>query len=287
MKLASYVSDGKPQFGAVVNGGLVNLSGRMPGGIMTLRAAIAADAMDAMRELAAKHAPDLAIDAVQFLPLIPRPAQIFAAGVNYLDHVEETGRKPRSMEDGPSFFLRLRSSLVGHGQPVIRPKVSSKLDFEGELALVVGRGGRHIPQDQALSHMAGYTCFMDGSVRDYQKHSVSIGKNFLGSGPLGPWMVTTDEIPDPTTLQLTTRLNGETMQHCGLDKLIFPIPFLVSYLSRMTPLQPGDIIATGTPSGVGRDRKPAVWMRPGDRIEVEISGIGTLSNTVVAEEALA
>lgn len=284
MKLASYVLDGKPQFGAVVGGGLVNLSGRLPGGITSLRAAIAADAMNAVRELSAKHSPDVALDAVLFLPLIPEPAQVFAAGVNYLDHVEETGRKARTMDDGPSFFLRLRSSLVGHGQPVLRPKVSSKLDFEGELALVVGRGGRHIPEDQALSHLAGYTCFMDGSVRDYQKHSVSIGKNFLNTGPLGPWMVTTDEIPDPTKLQLTTRLNGETMQHCGLDKLIFPISFLVSYLSRMTPLQPGDIIATGTPSGVGRDRKPAVWMKHGDRIAVEISGIGTLSNPIVDEE---
>ena len=284
MKLASYLAGGKPQFGAVVAGGLVTLSGRLPDTLSTLREAIAADAMNTLRELASRHAPDVALDAVQFLPLIPDSAHFFAAGVNYLDHVEETGRKPRTLEDGPSFFLRLRSSLVGHGQPVIRPSVSDKLDFEGELALVIGRGGRHIPEDQALSHLAGYTCFMDGSVRDYQKHAVSTGKNFQCTGPLGPWMVTTDDIPDPAVLQLTTRLNGQTMQQAGLDKLIFSIPFLVSYLSRVTPLLPGDIIATGTPSGVGRDRKPPVWMRPGDRIEVEISGIGTLSNPITAEQ---
>lgn len=283
MKLASYLIDGKPQFGAVVDGGLVPMSGRLPGIGTSLRQALAAGQLDAMRALADARAPSLALGDVQFMPLIPDPQQFFAAGVNYRDHVEETGRKVRTMEDGPAFFLRLHGSLVGHGQPVIRPRVSDHLDYEGELALVVGSGGRHIPEDQALSRLAGYTCFMDGSVRDYQKHSVSIGKNFRCTGPLGPWMVTTDEIADPAQLALTTRLNGAVMQRGSLDQLIFSIPFLVSYLSRVTPLLPGDIIATGTPAGVGRDRKPAVWMRPGDTIEVEISGIGTLSNPVVGE----
>ncbi len=283
MKLASYVVDGKRLFGAVVVDGVVTVSGRLPGGCLGLREALAYHAMDAMRELVAGCSADLPLAGLNFLPVIPEPAHFFAAGVNYRDHVAETGRKVRSMEDGPSFFLRLPSSVVGHGQPVICPRASPHLDYEGELALVVGRGGRHIPEDQALSHLAGYTCFMDGSVRDYQKHSVSIGKNFEGTGPLGPWMVTTDEIPDPTRLHLTTRLNGQVMQQGSLDDLIFTIPFLISYLSRVTPLQPGDIIATGTPSGVGRDRKPPVWMRAGDHIEVEIDGIGILSNSIVAE----
>jgi 2-keto-4-pentenoate hydratase/2-oxohepta-3-ene-1,7-dioic acid hydratase in catechol pathway len=283
MKLASYLLDGKPQFGAVVDDGLITLTGRSPKGSTSLRDSLARDSLDDLKRLVEGRRPDASIGSVQFLPVIPDPAQFFAAGVNYRAHVEETGRKVRTMDDGPAFFLRLHSSLVAHDQPVIRPKASSKLDFEGELALVIGRGGRHIPESEALSHLAGYTCFMDGSVRDYQKHSVSVGKNFQHTGPLGPWMVTTDEIPDPTTLTLATRLNGETMQQGRLDDLIFSIPFIVSYLSRITPLQPGDVIATGTPSGVGRDREPSVWMKPGDRIEVDISGIGVLSNPIEAE----
>ncbi len=287
MKLASYRADGRRLFGALVNDGLVTFSGRLPPACTTLREALQAGAMDAMRDLAQQHRPDLALADVQLLPLIPEGAQFFAAGVNYRAHVEETGRKVRSAEDGPAFFLRLPSSLAGHGQGLVRPRVSTHFDFEGELAVVIGRAGRHIAEADALGHVAGYTCFMDGSIRDYQKHSVSIGKNFQATGPLGPWMVTADEIPDPAALTLTTRLNGETMQHSGLDQLIFSIPFLISYLSRITPLQPGDVIATGTPGGIGRERTPPVWMRPGDRIEVDISRIGVLSNPIVAEEDLA
>lgn len=285
MKLASYVLHGQPVFGALVGGGLMTLSGRLPG-CASLRDVLMADRLGALREIVAGGGrPDAPVDAVAFLPLIHDGAQVFAAGVNYRDHVEETGRKVRTMDDGPSFFLRLRSSLVGHGQPVVRPKASHHLDYEGELALVVGKAGRHIPEERALDHLAGYTIFMDGSVRDYQKHSVSVGKNFQHTGPLGPWLVTRDEIPDPAKLSLTTRLNGQVMQHATTELLIFTIPFLVSYLSRATPLQPGDVIATGTPGGVGRDRKPPVWMQPGDRIEVEIEGIGTLANPIVDEAA--
>ncbi|MFL9926353.1 fumarylacetoacetate hydrolase family protein [Herbaspirillum lusitanum] len=283
MKLASYLADGQATFGALAKDGLVRMNGRLPAGIQTLRQAIEADCFDAMRDIAARHSADHALADVRFLPVVPDAIHMFAAGVNYRAHVEETGRKVRTMEDGPAFFLRLHSSLVGHGEPIVRPQVSTCFDFEGELALVVGRGGRHIPEASALEHLAGYTCFMDGSVRDYQKHSVSIGKNFQSTGPLGPWMVTRDEIPDPTKLTLVTRLNDEVMQTGHLSDLIFNIPFIVSYLSRITPLQPGDIIATGTPGGVGKDRTPPVWMQRGDRIAVEIEGIGTLTNTVIDE----
>lgn len=286
MKLASYVASGEAMFGAVVEGGLVHFTGRLAG-CTSLREAIAQDRIAEMREITTKHAPDVALDAVQWLPVIPDPVNFFAAGVNYRDHVEETGKKQRSMDDGPSFFLRLRSSMAGHGQPLLRPRVSQHFDFEGELALIIGKGGRHIPEDEALSHLAGYTCFMDGSIRDYQKHSVSAGKNFQTTGPLGPWITTADEVPDPTKLQLTTRLNGQVMQHCGLDMLLFPLPFLISYVSRITTLQPGDVIATGTPGGVGRDRKPPVWMKAGDCIEVDINGLGVLSNPIVDEDAMA
>ncbi len=167
---------------------------------------------------------------------------------------------------------------------MIRPKISTQFDFEGELAVIIGRGGRHIPMERALEHVAGYTCFVDGSVRDYQKFSVTSGKNFPGTGPLGPWMVTTDEIPDPTRLTLTTRLNGQEMQRSGTDLLIYSIPHIVAFCSDFTALAPGDVIATGTPEGVGHRRNPQVWMKAGDVLEVEITGIGTLRTKIVDEE---
>jgi 2-keto-4-pentenoate hydratase/2-oxohepta-3-ene-1,7-dioic acid hydratase in catechol pathway len=182
-------------------------------------------------------------------------------------------------------FLRLTNTLIGHEGEMIRPTVSQNFDFEGELAVVIGRGGRHIPMERALDHVAGYTCFVDGSVRDYQKFSVTSGKNFPGTGPLGPWMVTTDDIPDPTKLTLMTRLNGQEMQRSGTDLLIYSIPHIIAFCSDFTTLTPGDIIATGTPEGVGHRRNPQVWMKPGDVLEVEITGIGTLRSRIVDEKA--
>jgi 2-keto-4-pentenoate hydratase/2-oxohepta-3-ene-1,7-dioic acid hydratase in catechol pathway len=161
--------------------------------------------------------------------------------------------------------------------------VSTNLDFEGELALVIGRGGRHIKAENALGHVAGYTCFCDGSVRDFTKYSLVASKNFIGTGPLGPWIVTTDEIPDPTLLTLVTRLNGVEMQRSGTDMLIHSIPTIIAFCSMFTPLAPGDIIATGTPDGIGAKRNPPVWMKAGDILEVEVSGVGTL-RTRVADE---
>ena len=171
-------------------------------------------------------------------------------------------------------FVRFADTLVGHGGELIRPKVSDNFDFEGELAVVIGKGGRHIAAERALDHVAGYTCFVDGSVRDYQKFSVTSGKNFPGTGPLGPWLVTTDEIPDPSRLTLMTRLNGKEMQHSTTDLLIYSIPQIIAFCSDFTALSPGDVIATGTPEGVGHSRKPPLWMKPGDTLEVEITGIG-------------
>ena len=182
-------------------------------------------------------------------------------------------------------FIRRPNTLLGHEGEMIRPSVSQNFDFEGELTVVIGRGGRHIPVARALDHVAGYTCFVDGSVRDYQKFSVTSGKNFPGTGPLGPWLVTTDEIPDPTKLTLMTRLNGQEMQRSGTDLLIYSIPQIISFCSDFTPLSPGDVIATGTPEGVGHRRNPQVWMKPGDVLEVEITGIGVLRNRMVDEKA--
>jgi 2-keto-4-pentenoate hydratase/2-oxohepta-3-ene-1,7-dioic acid hydratase in catechol pathway len=178
-------------------------------------------------------------------------------------------------------FIRFADTLVGHGGELIRPKVSDNFDFEGELALVIGKGGRHIAPDRALEHVAGYTCFVDGSVRDYQKFSVTSGKNFPGTGPLGPWLVTTDEIPDPGRLTLMTRLNGKEVQRSPTDLLIYSIPQIIAFCSDFTALSPGDVISTGTPEGVGHSRKPPLWMKAGDALEVEITGIGVLRADVV------
>jgi 2-keto-4-pentenoate hydratase/2-oxohepta-3-ene-1,7-dioic acid hydratase in catechol pathway len=180
-------------------------------------------------------------------------------------------------------FIRFTDTLVGHEGEMIRPKLSDNFDFEGELTMVIGKGGRHIPIDRALDHVAGYTIFVDGSVRDFQKHSVTAGKNFPATGPLGPWLVTSDVIPDPQRLELTTRLNGTVVQHDTTDHMIFDVATIIEYLSTVTWLEPGDVIATGTPDGVGLGRKPPLWMKAGDKVEVEISGIGILSVNVVDE----
>ncbi len=277
MKLASYRLDGQDTYGAVVGDGVVTLGGRTH---PTLRDALAAGALGELRAAAAGKTPDRKLADITWLPLIPNPAKILCVGINYKSHAEETGRDTMA---NPQMFLRLTNTLVGHDGEMIRPKVSTHFDFEGELAAIIGKGGRHIKESDALAHVAGYTCFVDGSVRDYQKHSVTSGKNFIGTGPLGPWLATSDEIPDPTKLTLTTRLNGQEMQRSGTDMLIYSIPKIISYVSDFTPLEPGDIIATGTPAGVGHRRNPPVWMKAGDVLEVEITGIGTLRSRIVDE----
>jgi 2-keto-4-pentenoate hydratase/2-oxohepta-3-ene-1,7-dioic acid hydratase in catechol pathway len=233
-----------------------------------------------MRRMAKEAAPDRRLGEIKFLPTIPRPGKILCAGLNYRSHVVEMGRE---LPKQPSMFARFTDTLVGHGGEMIRPAVSDNFDFEGELALVVGKSGRHIKPETALDHVAGYTCFVDGSVRDYQKFSVTSGKNFPSTGPLGPWIVTTDEITDPSRLALTTRLNGQIVQHATTDLLIYSIPQIIAFCSDFTPLSAGDVIATGTPEGVGHSRKPPLWMKPGDTLEVEISGIGVLRAHVVGE----
>jgi 2-keto-4-pentenoate hydratase/2-oxohepta-3-ene-1,7-dioic acid hydratase in catechol pathway len=281
MKLASYVADGKACFGVVVGDGVVTMNQRLGGRYAGLREAIAAGALAEIRKAADGAKPDHALADIRWLPAIPNPERILCAGINYRSHAAETGRE---LPKQPSMFIRLTDTLVGHEGEMIRPSVSQHFDFEGELALVIGRGGRHIPVERALEHVAGYTCFVDGSVRDYQKFSVTSGKNFPGTGPLGPWIVTSDEIPDPTRLTLSTRLNGKEMQHSGTDLLIYSVPQIIAFCSDFTALAPGDVIATGTPEGVGHRRNPALWMKPGDVLEVEISGIGTLRSRVVDEQ---
>ena len=240
---------------------------------------------ESRRELAAacEGEPDYRFADVRLLPPIVESAKIICVGLNYHGHVRETGRDPNAQ---PTLFLRLADSHVGHEASLICPRASGKFDFEGEVAVIIGKPGRHIPAESALEHIGGYTCYNDGSARDWQRHSSQFtsGKNFFASGSVGPWIVTADEVGSPNDLSVTTRLNGSVVQKGDLTQLIFSIPYLISYISTFTPLRVGDIIATGTPEGVGMSRTPPLWMVPGDRIEVEISHIGSLSNNVQAED---
>jgi 2-keto-4-pentenoate hydratase/2-oxohepta-3-ene-1,7-dioic acid hydratase in catechol pathway len=278
MKLLSFVADGKELFGALRSDGIVTMNERI--GRATLREALATGMIEQMRKLAREAKPDRELATIKFLPAIPRPEKILCAGINYRDHAAETGRE---LPKTPSLFARFADTLVGHDGEMIRPLVSHEFDFEGELAVVIGRGGRHIKPERALDHVAGYTCFVDGSVRDYQKISVTAGKNFPATGPLGPWIVTTDEIPDPSRLTLTTRLNGVEVQRSSTDLLIHSVPDIIAFCSDLTPLSPGDVIATGTPAGVGHSRRPPLWMKAGDVLEVEITDIGVLRARIIDE----
>ncbi|HVZ53689.1 MAG TPA: fumarylacetoacetate hydrolase family protein [Pseudolabrys sp.] len=280
MRLASVTIDARSTFGLIKGDKLLDVGAMIGRQYPDLRALLAAGPA-LLGELREREA-DIPLDAVQFLPVIPNPDKIICVGLNYRSHVAETGR---TESERPAIFLRLAASQVGHRAPMICPAVSAQFDYEGELAVVIGRRGRNIPQERALDYVAGYSCYNDGSIRDWQRHTHqwTPGKNFPGTGAFGPWLVTADEIPDPTVLTLVTRLNGETVQSTSLDLLIFTIPEIVAYVSTWTELIPGDVIVTGTPGGVGFKRNPPLFMRPGDTVEVEISQVGTLSNPIAAE----
>ncbi|MGJ4930712.1 fumarylacetoacetate hydrolase family protein [Bradyrhizobium sp. HKCCYLS2038] len=282
MKLVSFVIDGRAGYGAVKGDGVVDLGRRLPS--KSLRALLEAGALgDAAKLLAAEQA-DYPLSAITFAPVIADPGKIICVGLNYRDHVAETGR---TVTEKPALFARFPTSQVGHLQPIVRPDVSEHFDYEGELALVIGKAGRHVRREDALTHIAGYSCYNEGSIRDWQRHTSQFlsGKTFDKSGAFGPWLVTADEIPDPSRLTLQTRLNGETVQQTTTDLLITDVPDLIVYCSTIMTLLPGDVIVTGTPGGVGFKRTPPLFMKPGDTVEVEISGIGVLRNSVTAEAA--
>jgi 2-keto-4-pentenoate hydratase/2-oxohepta-3-ene-1,7-dioic acid hydratase in catechol pathway len=241
-----------------------------------------ADGLRKAEEVVATERADHALDAIAFAPVIPDPGKIICVGLNYRDHVAETGR---TVTEKPALFARFPTSQVGHLRPIIRPRVSEQFDYEGELAVVIGRPGRHIGRADALAHVAGYACYNEGSIRDWQRHTSQFlaGKTFDCSGAFGPWLVTSDEIPDPGKLTLQTRLNGEIVQNTTTDLMIGDVPDLIVYCSTIMTLMPGDVIVTGTPGGVGLKRTPPLFMKPGDTVEVEISGIGVLCNPVAAE----
>jgi 2-keto-4-pentenoate hydratase/2-oxohepta-3-ene-1,7-dioic acid hydratase in catechol pathway len=281
MKLASYVADGVASYGVVTPDGVITMNDRFGGHAASLREALAGNLLPQIREAAAHGRADHKLSDIKFLPAIPNPEKVLCVGINYKSHAAEHGAEAPKL---PNIFTRFVNTLVAHDGEMIRPKVSTSFDFEGELALVISKGGRHIKAANALDHVAGYTCFCDASVRDFTKYSLVASKNFLGTGPLGPWIVTADEIPDPTRLTLVTRLNGQEMQRSGTDMLIHSIPAIIEFCSVFTPLGPGDIIATGTPDGIGAKRNPPVWMKAGDILEVEISEIGTLRNRIADEK---
>lgn len=282
MRLMSFIRGQTPGFGLVVDGGVVDCGKRL-GGHADLRALLQSGELESLGRFATAG-PDYALEEVRFLPVIPNPAaKLLCIGINYRPHMLEMGREP---PDYPMVFVRFAGSLVGHAESIVRPSASEKFDYEGELAVIIGRRARHVPRAKALDYVAGFSCFNDGSLRDFQRHTSQFtpGKNFASSGAFGPWLVTRDEIPDPAALRLQTRLNGELMQSESTGELHFPIDRLIEYITTWTELEPGDVIATGTPGGVGAGRKPPVWMRAGDRIEVDISGIGCLINDVVDED---
>jgi len=282
MKLASFREDNRESYGAVIGANIVDLGRALGGRYRDLRSLIAEGGLPAAAQIVHATPADIPACDVGWRPVIPNPDKIICVGLNYKAHIREVGRK---IEDQPVLFLRLPSSHVGHLQPIVRPKVSEQFDYEGELAVIIGRDGRHIPAGRAFDHVAGYSIYNDGSVRDWQRHThqYTPGKNFLASGAFGPWMATADEIPHPAELRLTTRLNAEIVQDAYVSDLLFTIDQLIAYASTFTPLVAGDVIVTGTPSGVGAARKPPLWMRPGDVVEVSVDVIGTLRNPVVQE----
>jgi 2-keto-4-pentenoate hydratase/2-oxohepta-3-ene-1,7-dioic acid hydratase in catechol pathway len=281
MKLITFKVDGVESYGTVSEEGIRDAGVHLRDQFSDLTTILAGDALDALSAAATKS-DTIPFESVEICPVIPNPNKILCIGINYEAHRLETCR-PGS--DYPTVFIRFADTLLGHSQPILKPSASDQVDWEGELAVIIGRSGRAIPKSEALSHVAGYACFNDVSIRDWQRHTgqFSPGKNFPSTGPFGPWLVTTDDIPDPHSLTLITRVNGKEMQRTSTDDLIFDVPALIEYISTFTPLAPGDIISTGTPGGVGHARKPPVYLKGGDSVEVEISGIGVLENPVINE----
>ncbi len=286
MKFTTYLRNGQPRLGAVEGDAVVDLNDAQPQVPSDLRAALLAgvDLCTVAKAALASDAPRQPLASLTLAPLVPEPGKIVCLGLNYYDHAKESGRqKP----EYPWFFYRGASSLLAHGAPTLRPRVSEKFDYEAELAVVIGKRGKHLSQDRALDLVFGYSCFNDISVRDYQKRTPqwTIGKNFDATGGFGPMLVSADELPRGAEgLRISGRLNGEVMQDANTTDMIWGVAETIALLTECLTLEPGDVIVMGTPAGVGQSRTPPVWMKAGDRFEVEIERIGTLVNTVVDEK---
>ncbi len=281
MRWLSFERDGAVSFGYITSDGegVVDLGARSE--FATLREAIEADALAGLPGQYGDQA-DLALDGLTFAPTITDPKKILCVGLNYKAHQEETGR---GGEGVPTIFARFAAAQVAHNQPMIKPRESDTLDFEGEIAMIIGKGGRRISRANAMEHVAGFGIYNDGSVREYQRHTSQFtpGKNFTATGGFGPWMMTKDEIGDLSQMELTTRLNGEVMQNAKAELLVHGFEELIEFCSTFIDLEPGDVIVTGTPGGVGAARKPPVFMQHGDEIEIEVTPIGKLVNPIISE----
>ncbi|MDF7667366.1 fumarylacetoacetate hydrolase family protein [Orbaceae bacterium ESL0727] len=279
MKLASYLVSGKASYGILTPDGIIDLGSKLGHQYPDLKSLIGAqDGLTQAKTFA--HSPcDLQEDQIVYLPTIPNPNKILCVGMNYAEkRVEFNETTP-----APTIFVRFPDSQTGNKTVIVKPTISDELDYEGELAVIMGKSGFHIKKEDALQYVAGYSCYMDGSIRDWQFTWFTAGKNWPNTGGFGPCLTTTDDIPDPKVLTVSTYLNGQQMQHDTVNNLVYSVPELIAYISSFTRLSPGDVILTGSPGGVGKKRVPPVFMHPGDKIEVEIPKIGRLINTVVSE----
>src|SRR5262245_7281360 len=278
MRWLSFAAGGRDSYGLATSVGVVDAQKRHPE-LRTLKDLLASGRIDEIGRALANQVADHRLDAITYLPVITQPDKIMCAGINYKAHQEETGREATQH---PTIFVRFAASQMGHLRPMLRPRESTRLDYEGEIALIIGKPGRRIPKERALEHVAGFAPYNDGSVRDFQRHTTQFtpGKNFAATGGFGPWMMTPEEIGNLDDMEITTRLNGEVVQNSKAALLIFGFAELIAYCSTFAPLVPGDVIVTGTPGGVGMARNPPVFMKEGDTIEVEVKPIGVLRNRI-------
>jgi 2-keto-4-pentenoate hydratase/2-oxohepta-3-ene-1,7-dioic acid hydratase in catechol pathway len=281
MKFATFKANGTATWGIIDGEDAIDLGTVLRDRYPDLKSAIASSALHEAAEQAGAS-KRYRLSGLEWLPVIPNPDKILCVGLNYEMHRKETGR---AEVDNPTIFTRFANSQTGHLANIVRPRVSHELDFEGELAIIIGKAGRYISRADAWGHIAGYACYNDGSVRDFQRHTHQFtpGKNFPDTGSFGPWMMTPDELGELGPLRIQTRVNGQVVQDATFEQMIFDIPRIIEYCSSFTKLEPGDVIATGTPGGVGAKRTPPLWLKPGDTVEVEIDRLGTLRNGIADE----
>ncbi len=280
MKLVKFAYEGRSSEGVIIDDSIVVLGPWHTGPHPFSLPSRSTEEINSQLKSARERIP---LSSAQLLAPISPTSKIICLGFNYKSHIEETIGEEHKF---PALFSRWPDTLVGQDAVLTRPCASETYDFEGEFAIIIGKGGRRISPEAATDHVAGYSCFFDGSIRAYQKHSVTAGKNFPNSGSMGPWIVSGPEISNlPTTFRMETRINGQSVQSTTGDLMVFDVPTIIAYVSEFTPLSPGDVIATGTPGGVGAKRTPPLWLKDGDAIEVEISGIGTLRNIIKNEDA--
>jgi len=288
MKIASFEKDGLASYGVVINSGIIDLGTRLGSEFPALIDVLRANAIDIIHSEIKGQEPDFLMDDVVLQIPVPSPEKIICIGVNYGNRNDEY-KDGSDAPEFPSVFLRTPGSFGGHNQDILRPPESDQLDYEGEIVLVVGKGGRRIKKENYLQHIAGLSIMNEGTIRDWVRHAkfnVTQGKNFVSSGSVGPWMVTTEEVGDLDELSIQTRVNNEVRQADSISNMIFKFPYLLSYLSTFFELKPGDLIATGTPVGAGARFDPPVWLKPGDSLEIEVPKVGKLQNTFVDESVI-